>query len=179
MERTVKQEAGQQHVDLLQEYNNVIEEFEKRYGILSDVQIRTQLKIRQVTGLRDGISTVTNVVDSQTALDDSKTTIRQGNNIRILTYITIAYLPLGFVTGLFSISHAPFMESAGNVAFALLVVFFVLGTYTLALSLENIIDQWSRLQKEQWSVRGLKKPHSQVIMRRPSSPLVCWAAVAG
>lgn len=73
MERTVKQvhkksehslcradvsiqEAGQQHVDLLQEYNNVIEEFEKRYGMLSDVQIRTQLKISQVTGLRDGVS---------------------------------------------------------------------------------------------------------------------------
>ncbi|KAH7357225.1 hypothetical protein BKA65DRAFT_223058 [Rhexocercosporidium sp. MPI-PUGE-AT-0058] len=98
MERAVKQEAAQQHVDLLQEYNNVIEEFEKRHGMLSDVQIRTQLKISQVTGLRDGISTVTNVEDSQTALRDSKTTIKQGNNIRILTYITIAYLPLGFIT---------------------------------------------------------------------------------
>jgi hypothetical protein len=98
---------------------------------------------------------VTNVEDSQTALRDSKTTIRQGNNIRILTYITIAYLPLGFVTGLFSISHAPFMESAGNVAFAVLVVLFVLGTYTLALSLENIIDQWVRLRDERWGVRGL------------------------
>lgn len=56
MERTIKQEAGQQHVDLMQEYNNVLEEFEKRFGMLSDVQIRTQLKIRQVTGLRDGVS---------------------------------------------------------------------------------------------------------------------------
>lgn len=55
MERTVKQEAGHQHVDLLQEYNNVLEEFEKRYGMLSDVHIRIQLKIRQVTGLRDGV----------------------------------------------------------------------------------------------------------------------------
>jgi hypothetical protein len=44
------------------------------------------------------ISTVTNVVDNQTALQDSKTTIKQGNNIRTLTYITIAYLPLGFIT---------------------------------------------------------------------------------
>lgn len=106
MERTIKQEAGQPHVDLLQEYNNVVEEFEKRFGMLNDVRIRTQLKIRQVTGLRDGISTVTNVEDSQTALRDSKTTIRQGNNIRILTYITIAYLPLGFVTvSLFSYGY--------------------------------------------------------------------------
>ncbi|KAH7407184.1 hypothetical protein BKA64DRAFT_666015 [Cadophora sp. MPI-SDFR-AT-0126] len=106
MDRTIKQEAGQQHVDLLQEYNNIIEEFEKRYGMLSDVQIRTQLKISQVTGLRDGISTVTNVEDSQTALRDSKTTIKQGNNIRILTYITIAYLPLGFITAS-SVPHTP------------------------------------------------------------------------
>lgn len=101
------------------------------------------------------ISTVTNVEDSQTALRDSKTTIRQGNNIRILTYITIAYLPLGFVTGLFSISHAPFMNSAGNILFAILVVIFVLGTFALALSLESIIGQWSRLRKEKWRAERL------------------------
>ena len=93
--------------------------------------------------------------DSQTALRDSKTTIRQGNNIRILTYITIAYLPLGFVTGLFSISHAPFMNSAGNVVFAVLTVIFVLGTYALALSLESIINQWWVLRKAKWGARGL------------------------
>lgn len=53
MERTIKQECDRA---MLQEYNNVIEEFEKRSGMLSDVQVRTQLKIRQVTGLRDGVS---------------------------------------------------------------------------------------------------------------------------
>ncbi|PBP23734.1 hypothetical protein BUE80_DR005413 [Diplocarpon rosae] len=146
MEKMVRQEAGQQHAELLQEYNNVVEEFEKRFGMLADVRIRTQLKIRQVTGLRDGISTITNVEDSQTALRDSKTTIKQGNNIRILTYITIAYLPLGFITGLFSIEHATFMNSAGNNGFAILTVLFVLGTYALALSLESIIDQWGRFR---------------------------------
>jgi hypothetical protein len=52
----VTQGSGELHVDLLQEYLNVLEEFEKRCGMLSDVQIRTQLKIRQVTGLRDGVS---------------------------------------------------------------------------------------------------------------------------
>jgi hypothetical protein len=37
------------------------------------------------------ISTVTNV-------QDSRTTIRQGNNIGALTLLTIAYLPLTFTT---------------------------------------------------------------------------------
>ena len=50
------QGSGELHIDLLQEYLNVLEEFEKRFGMLSEVQIRTQLKIRQVTGLRDGVS---------------------------------------------------------------------------------------------------------------------------
>lgn len=75
-----------------------MDEFRKRHGLLIDVHDKTQLKIKQVTGLRDGISTITNVVDAQTALEDNKTTIQQGNNIRTLTYITIGYLPLGFVT---------------------------------------------------------------------------------
>jgi len=53
----VIQGSGELHIDLLQEYLNVLEDFEKQFGMLSEVQIRTQLKIRQVTGLRDGVST--------------------------------------------------------------------------------------------------------------------------
>ena len=59
------QGSGGLHIDLLQEYLNVLEEFEKRYGMLSDVQIRTQLKIRQVTGLRDGVSTLNSTARSR------------------------------------------------------------------------------------------------------------------
>lgn len=33
----------------------MIEEFEKRFGMLSDVHLATQLKISQITGLRDGV----------------------------------------------------------------------------------------------------------------------------
>lgn len=143
MERTIKQGSGELHVDLLQEYVNILEEFEKRYGMLFEVQIRTQLKIRQVTGLRDGISAVTNV-------EDNRTTIKQGNNIRILTWITIAYLPPGFVTGLFSISHGSFMDNATSALYAVLIVIFAVGTYGLALSLETIIERWIGFRNGEW-----------------------------
>jgi len=33
-----------------------MDEYHKRYGMLADVQDRMQVKIRQVTGLRDGVS---------------------------------------------------------------------------------------------------------------------------
>jgi hypothetical protein len=49
------QDAAQQDIELIQEYKNVLEEFGKRYGILLDMQIKIQLRIRQVTGLRDGV----------------------------------------------------------------------------------------------------------------------------
>jgi len=45
-------------MDLIQEYNSIIDEFKKRHGMLVDVAEKTQLKIKQVTGLRDGVSVV-------------------------------------------------------------------------------------------------------------------------
>jgi hypothetical protein len=49
------------------------------------------------------------------------------------------------------------MNSAGDVGFAVLVVVFMLGTYALALSLESIIDQWSRLKREEWGPKYVTK----------------------
>jgi hypothetical protein len=46
----------QQDIDLIQEYNSILDEFKKRHGMLVDVAEKTQLKIKQVTGLRDGVS---------------------------------------------------------------------------------------------------------------------------
>ena len=41
-----------------------------------------------------------------TNVEDTRTTIKQGNNIRMLTLITIAYLPLSYVTvRLYDLSH--------------------------------------------------------------------------
>ena len=52
------------------------------------------------------------------------------------------------------------MEHAGNNGFAILTVVFILGTYALALSLENIIDQWERFRREKWGRPGKSKTDS-------------------
>ncbi|KAK0666027.1 hypothetical protein QBC41DRAFT_157065 [Cercophora samala] len=139
MDNHIKQEALHQDAELIQEASTVVDEFRKRHGLLVDVHDKMQLKIKQVTGLRDGISTITNVVDAQTALADNKTTIQQGNNIRTLTYITIGYLPLGFVTGLYSVQHGTFMNSATDWQFGVMIVLFSLGTWILAYALEKAL----------------------------------------
>ncbi|KAK3350290.1 hypothetical protein B0T25DRAFT_457435, partial [Lasiosphaeria hispida] len=160
-----------QNVDLIQEYNIIIDEFKKRHGMLVDVAEKTQLKIKQVTGLRDGISTITNVVDTQTALADNQTTIQQGNNIRTLTYITIAYLPLGFITGLFSIQHATFMNQATNWQFAVLIVLFSLCTYLLAFSLDRALVRFEGML---WPVGLRVKKHVAAKGDVEAIPLETW-----
>lgn len=166
MDNIIKQETSYQDAELVQEANTVVDEFRKRHGLLIDVHDKTQLKIKQVTGLRDGISTITNVVDAQTALEDNKTTIQQGNNIRTLTYITIGYLPLGFVTGLYSVQHGTFMNSATDWQFGVMIVLFSLGTWILAYTLEkalvrvdwNIIRGRFDLNQLRWAFKWPAKP---------------------
>ncbi len=140
LESTIKQELGPPHPTLLQSYTTQLTAFTKRHLHLTTVHLIIQQKINQLTNLQDSISTVTNVEDSRTALRDSRITIKQGNNISVLTLITIAYLPLGFVAALFSMSHNILPESAGNSLFISLIVVFVVCTYSLALWLEGIIE---------------------------------------
>ena len=108
-------------------------------------------------------------MDNRTALEDSKITIKQGNNIRVLTLITIAYLPLGYVTvshrpqiwrltllrlklyqGLFSENHGILPANANGQLYAGLVSIFMVGTYGLALSLDKIL----KILEPRWE--GLK-----------------------
>lgn len=45
----------QQDQELIQEANSVLDDYKKRYGMLVEVHDKIQLKIKQVTGLRDGV----------------------------------------------------------------------------------------------------------------------------
>ncbi|KAF7502814.1 hypothetical protein GJ744_005027 [Endocarpon pusillum] len=72
-------ERGERHSELKRTYKDALQKFGKQRDLLFAVHAKIDLKIKQVTGLRDGLSTVTSVADSRAA-------VKQGNNIRILTY---------------------------------------------------------------------------------------------
>jgi hypothetical protein len=55
LDHNIKQDEGQQHIKLVQEYMTILEGFEKHFSALSNVQVRIQLKIKHVIGLRDGV----------------------------------------------------------------------------------------------------------------------------
>lgn len=120
------------------------------------------------------ISTVNFLVDSRTALDDSFTTIKQGNNIKVLTLITILFLPLSYITvsfnpptfhmnsltpkqGLFSENHGVLPENAGRDLYAGLVVVLTLFTYGLAFFL-----QWDKLDSH---LNGTKRRPNPAVQK--------------
>ncbi|RFU28998.1 hypothetical protein B7463_g7345, partial [Scytalidium lignicola] len=135
-----EQELGKHHEDLDQGYRNILEEFDKRHGNLSIMHLKIQQKIEQISRLRDGISSVTNVEDSRAA-------IKQNNNIRVLTYITIAYLPLAYVAALFSLSVDILPGNFGSSDYVWMTLCFVVATFAAAFSIEPIQAQWSLYQK--------------------------------
>jgi hypothetical protein len=56
LDNNIKQDEGQQHITLVREYMSILEGFDKHFSALSNVQVRIQLKIQHVIGLRDGVS---------------------------------------------------------------------------------------------------------------------------
>jgi hypothetical protein len=99
----------------------------------------------------------------------------------MLTYITIAYLPLSFIAvrqlpillqhslvsntpadtrqSIFSMGHNIVPDEAGTTIFAILIVVAVLATYCLASSLESVIKLQDSL-KNRWKARQPKAPQT-------------------
>ena len=65
LDNNIKQDEGQMHPDLLQEYMNIMESFDKRFSNLSNAQARIELRIKHITGLRDGVSILALIVLQQ------------------------------------------------------------------------------------------------------------------
>jgi len=74
-----------------EDYLKSVELIELAISRLRDKIEWIQKKSKQVLRLREGLFSVTSLLDTSV-------TIGQGNNIRSLTYITILFLPLSFST---------------------------------------------------------------------------------
>ncbi|MCJ1243289.1 hypothetical protein MMC30_000486 [Trapelia coarctata] len=130
-----KEEREQWNPKLAKECDRIIDEYSKRSEKLSGVLSEIKYKVEQITRLRDGISSFTNVEQSLESLE-------QNSNIRILTFITIAYLPLGFVAALFSIGYGILPESAGRGLFIGLIILFFSATILMGTVIEKLTNLW-------------------------------------
>ncbi|KAF2875134.1 hypothetical protein BDV95DRAFT_603900 [Massariosphaeria phaeospora] len=99
-------------------------------------------KQREIAALRDGLFNGSAVLESRNSketadqsLEQTKTAIAQGENIKALTLVSIFFLPLAFVTSVFGMTHIP--DSGNMSAFAIVLVCVCFPAYTIIGSLMN------------------------------------------
>jgi Mg2+ and Co2+ transporter CorA len=138
----VNQGPGRRHETLERSAQSYIEEFKKQHVKLSSTLGILQHKIEQISRYRDGISNVS-------SLEDSQTSLRQDNNIKKLTWITIAYMPLAFATALFAIPPTQNIVRDGLGLSIFVGIIFPLFIFTLIVAqlLDWIVAVFSKVRK--------------------------------
>nr|KAH7348938.1 hypothetical protein BKA65DRAFT_501750 [Rhexocercosporidium sp. MPI-PUGE-AT-0058] len=150
MRNYLRQGPGRRNEQLERQCQILLEEFDKQHGRLISVHVKIEQKINQISRYREGISAVSNLEDTHTAL-------KQNDTIRILTYITIAYLPLSFIATVFSMSIVTDSNWGPNLFGGLIIVFFI-STLVLAKSLGLIIRSWDTLVQTARTKLGMQDP---------------------
>ncbi|KAK5736426.1 hypothetical protein LTR17_007422 [Elasticomyces elasticus] len=84
---------------------------------------------KEIRGLKEELFTGTSVQESRKSIENTEITIQQGHNIRLLTLVSIFFLPLTFVTSVFGMTNMPTDMNYwdfGIVTITVCVPFFIL-----------------------------------------------------
>jgi hypothetical protein len=148
----------------IEHWDEQVQVIDKSIGSLRDKLKRVQESRREITGLRDGLFGAMSLFDSRTA-------VRQGDNIRLLTYINILFLPLTFCT----VSPVLALLHLWNDYSARLPHIFPCGPANgVGSSLHhNERCTWFLLETPSLPI----KHHSETTFRRTSSPSISFCIV--
>ncbi|KAB8360819.1 hypothetical protein FH972_024553 [Carpinus fangiana] len=127
------------------EWSQSIDQIQKSIDGLCDKRRFIRSKSEEVRHLREGLFGASSLFDSRTA-------VRQGDNIRLLTWITILFLPLTFCTSVFGMQVVLPVLPIHVFVVTLPCVF--LGTAFILFNASNMIDQGERLA--QWTANDLR-----------------------
>ena len=92
-------------------------------------------KMAEIKGLRDNLFSGTSVLESRRSVDQAMITVQQGHNIKLLTLVTIFFLPLTFVTSVFGMTNMS--QTASFRDFGIVTAAVCLPTYMLIGSLNT------------------------------------------
>ncbi|KAF2805547.1 uncharacterized protein BDZ99DRAFT_450171 [Mytilinidion resinicola] len=94
---------------------------------LRDLSVRFKDLHGRAIGLRDGLFNASSVIEAREAT-------KLAENVKLLTYVTIFFLPLGFCVALWSMN-----DNIDTIAFAVTTTAVALGTYVLVANLNNFV----------------------------------------
>lgn len=105
--------TSSRHAAWRKRMNVLRKDLEHEMTKLTEIEALNDQKMKEVKGLRDNLFSGTSVYESRQSVQNSRITVKQGRNIRLLTLVTIFFLPLTFVTSVFgmvspsTIPHLP------------------------------------------------------------------------
>lgn len=78
--------------------------FEAEMDNLRKLMAKNELRREKITGLKEDLFTGTSIQESRKSVENTEITIQQGHNIKLLTLVSIFFLPLTFVTSVFGMT---------------------------------------------------------------------------
>ncbi|KAF2993709.1 hypothetical protein E8E14_001880 [Neopestalotiopsis sp. 37M] len=103
--------------------------FEAQMKSLGKLILEIDARRNEIRTLREELFVGTSIQESRKSVENSDITVLQGHNIKILTMVSIFFLPLTFVTSVFGMTNMPTDEQYWNfgiVTVCVCVPFFVL-----------------------------------------------------
>ncbi|OQO10770.1 hypothetical protein B0A48_04070 [Cryoendolithus antarcticus] len=103
--------------------------FEKEMVALRKIIEENDDRREEINGLKEELFKGTSIQESRKSVENTEVSILQGHNIKILTMVSLVFIPLTFVTSVFGMTNMPSRESYwlfGCVTVAVCVPFFVL-----------------------------------------------------
>ncbi|KAK4695499.1 hypothetical protein P7C71_g2261, partial [Lecanoromycetidae sp. Uapishka_2] len=95
--------------------DNFRNNIEKEVKGLEEIDRLNDEKMKEIKALRENLFSGTSVMESREAVRQQGITVIQGHNIKVLTLVTIFFLPLTFVTSVFGMTNMPPNDSFNNV----------------------------------------------------------------
>ncbi|KAG0647248.1 hypothetical protein D0Z07_7222 [Hyphodiscus hymeniophilus] len=134
-------------------------DFEKEMKGLDKLYEENDDLRKEIRTLRDQLFSGTSVLESRKSVELSAVTILQGHNIKLLTLVSIFFLPLTFVTSVFGMTNMPvehnFKDFGVTMATVCVPFFVLIGFLNTTAGMEFWRDKWHRLLA--WLTR---KPHN-------------------
>jgi hypothetical protein len=157
-----------------------IDDLNEFCGVLGEVKAQMDELAAAVQARRDGLF-------NASALGESMNSTRLGQNVKLLTYVSIFYLPLAFCAALWAIPNID--QKGTNTAFSITALVTGLVNYLLVANLENIVyflksnyNSWRRNLVQQmkddparyWKAHGQRLEDSLPERRMGPSEWTIW-----
>jgi hypothetical protein len=157
-------ETSSRYSNFRKKLSNLRKQFEKEIDQLEHVLELNEREQKDIKSLRDQLFSGTSVLESREAVSQARITVMQGYNIRLLTLVSIFFLPLTFVTSVFGMTNMP--PNGSFKPFGIVTAAICVPTYFFLVSVNSPETAASALKRVGWVLTFILsgfRPHSQRI----------------